>query len=432
MPYLIRMNETQLLLLNHSNNNGVYSQILSSTGLSRPTIISRNPSSNYSATLDDDKNLHILLQPSKEQVIHLHYQDKNVTRNTILEDPKNIYNFSNLKTIHATNQVHLFYTAKKPNEDSYELIHHILCKEDKFETCPILSFSSETLGFRYQCYDGKIFILYGELSDTYCLNIIVYQDNSWTKPIIIKKSTFPIDDFQFCIDNQGRIHIVYVYEKYGRYHLSYKQYFGEGFSDDHSLYSTSTIIYPTIFTYHGGVWINFIGDDKLQMILSMDNGASFSKNVDCSMQTNDLRRCNFLSAPDIFPLNFNCNTIFASLSYPIRSGVISSIDMINFHPDLRPNTELELFIDGIIHTFSGDSPTTNTPAAPQDIINRIKDLEVENNELKQIQENMVQQYNDMAELTKKIQDEGKKWRDKALDLTKELEEDKLKSKTQDQ
>lgn len=432
MPYLIRMNESQLLLLNHSNNNGVYSQVLSANGLSRPTIISRNANSNYSATLDNDNNLHILLQPSKEQVIHLHYKDKNVTRNTILEDPKNIYNFSNLKTIYATNQVHLFYTAKKPTEDSYELIHHILCKEDKFETCPILSFPSERLDFCYQHYNDKIFILYSELSDSYCLNIIVYENNNWTEPITIKKSTFPIDDFQFCIDSQGRIHIVYVNEKYGRYHLSYKQYYGEGFSDDISLYSTSTIIYPTIFTYHDGIWINFIGDDKLQMILSMDNGISFSKNVDSSIQNNELRRCNFLSAPDILPLNFNCNTIFASLSFPIRAGIISSIDMINFHPDLRPNTELELFIDGILHTFPGNATPSNTLAISQDVENRIKELETENNELKQVQKHMVEQYNDMAELTKKIQGEGKKWRDKALTLTKELEKDKVKTKTQDQ
>ena len=32
---------------------------------------------------------------------------------------------------------------------------------------------------------------------------------------------------------------------------------------------------------------------------------------------------------------------------------------------------------------------------------------------------MITQYNEMAELTKKIQEEGKKWRDKALALEKE-------------
>lgn len=433
MPYLIRTHNNQLLLLNHSAKNGLYSQTLSPSGLSRPIIINRSNTSGYSATVDHNQDLHIITQPSKEQVMHLHYKDKNITRNVLLEDPKGIYNFSNLHAISVKEYVHLFYTANKPIGGSSELIHHILCQENKIEPCPILSFSSKALGFRYLAYNGDIFLLYGEVSDHYLLKIIIYSNGKWSKPMVVTTSSFPIEDLQFCMDHNGRIHIIYVQEKYGRYNLVYKRYSNKSWSDEIIIHTSSSTIKPTVFTYHRGIWVNFIDDGKLQMILSMDNGNTFSKNVDCSLQTSELRRCNFVSAPDTLPSTFNSTMLYASLSQSIRAGIISRIDMINFHPDMKPNTELELFIAGIFHSLSKSAtptpaqalapiaaPVANIPASYSE---DIADLEAENSDLKQVQEQMVTQYNEMAELTKKIQDEGKKWRDKALSLTSKLESD---------
>lgn len=429
MPYIIRRHNNHLLLVNHSVKNGLYSQTLSANGLSRPMIINRNNTSQYSVAVDHNEDLHIITQPSKEQVMHLHYKDNNITRNIILEDPKGIYNFSNLYAISAKEDVHLFYTANKPIGDSCELIHHILCPENKTEPCPILSFSSSTLGMRYTTYNDTVFLLYGEMSDQYLLQLMTYSDSKWDTPMLVATSSFPIDDFQFCIDHNGLMHLVYIQEKYGRYNLLYKRYNNDIWSDEIIIHTSSSTIHPAIFTYHEGLWINFTDDNKLQMILSMDYGNTFSKNVDCSLQTSELKRCHFISAPKALPETFNCNMLYASLAQSIRAGIISRIDMIHFHPDMKTNTELELFIDGVFHSLS--KKITPAPASvpgpvpdiPADYSADIASLQAENTELKQVQEQMITQYNDMAELTKKIQEEGKRWRDKALALQSELESD---------
>lgn len=422
MPYLIRTHNNQLLLLNYSVKIGLYSQTLSSTGLSRPVIINRSNTSNYSAAIDHNQDLHIITQPSQEQIMHLQYKNNNVTRSIILEDPKGIYNFSNLYTLYAKEHVHLFYTAKQPIGNSCELIHHILCQENKIETSPILSFSSEPLGFRYMAHDDRIFLLYSEISTQYLLQFIMYEGDKWGKPVPVANSSFPIDDFQFCISHNSHIHVVYVQEKYGRYHLVYKKYENNIWSDEKVLHTAATAINPCIFTYHQGLWINFIDNTHLQMILSMDNGNTFSKNVNCSLQTSELERCTFVSAPDALPSSFSCNTLYASLTHPIRTGIISNIDMINFHPDITPNTELELLLDGVFHSLSVKNISSPPPSVTPDNAMDFANLQSENQELKQIQEHMVTQYNDMTELTKKIQEEGKKWRIKALSLESQLKE----------
>lgn len=417
MSYLIRTNKDQLLLLNQSVKNGLYSQTLSPNGLSRPVIINRSNTSNYTATVDYNQDLHIITQPSEGQVIHLHYKNNTVTRSIVLEDPKGIYDFSNLYAISTKEHVHLFYTANTPIGDSCELIHHILCQENKIETRPILSFDFSHSGFRYMAHNDHIFLLYGEKKDHYLLQLIIYQENKWCQTIAVATSSFPIDDFQFCISNEGHLHVVYVQEKYGRYHLVYKKQVSGTWSDETILYTSATPMSPCIFTYYRGIWINFMDNNQLQMILSMDNGNSFSKNVDCSLQTPDLERCHFVSGPNILPASFNCNMLYTSLTPPMRTGIISNIDMILLHPDLKPNIELELLLDGAFHSMATTTsrPTPQLATAPDHSVD-LANLQAENLELKQIQEQMIAQYNEMTDLTKKIQEEGKKWRIKALSL----------------
>ena len=416
MSYLIRTNTDQLLLLSRSAKNGLYFQTLSSSGLSRPVIINRSNTANYTATIDANQDLHIITQPSKEQIIHLHYKNNALTRNIILEDPKDIYDFSNLYTTSTKEYVHLFYTANQPAGDACELIHHILCEESKFETHPILSFDEKPLILQYMTHDDAIFLFYGEKKQSYVINLMIYKDGSWSKPASVVSSSFPIDDCQFCINHEGHIHLTYVQEKYGRYQLVYKKHQNNIWSDEIVLHTTAADINPCIFSYHRGIWVSFLDNNQLQMILSMDNGNSFSKNVDCSLQSSELERCHFVLGPNALPPSFRASMLHASLTHPIRAAIISNIDMINFHPDIKSNIELELFLDGAFHLMSVKSEPLPQITAPVDNTADLAKLQAENLELKQIQEQMVAQYNDMAELTKKIQEEGKKWRTKALAL----------------
>ena len=427
MSYLIRTHDDQLILLNNSAKMGLYSQTLSASGLSRPVIIHRGNPNTYSATIDNKQDLHIITKVSQEQIIHLHYKSNNLTRTVLLEDPKGIYHFSNLHAISVKSQVHLFYTANKPIGDSSELIHHILCQEDNTETHPILSFTSTPLGFRYMSYNDIIYLLYAEVSTEYQLKLMMYKDDKWSQPLTAASSSFPIDDFQFCISHSGHIHLLYVQEKYGRYQLIYKKQGHSQWSEEIILHSTATTPIPCIFTYHRGIWVNFIDNSQLQMILSMDHGNTFSKSVSCSLKTRDFERCHFICASGALPASFNANMLYISFSQSLRAGIIAHIDMINFHPDMNPNTELELFIDGVFYSLSknlqsaSEAPIKTDQAITADQSTDLANLETENQELKQIQEQMISQYNDMTELTKKIQEEGKRWRDKSLSLESQLE-----------
>ena len=418
MAYLIYTQKKQLLLINHSVKNGLYSQTLSPSGLSRPLVIHRNHTSQYSATLDHNQDLHIITQPSPEQIIHLHYKENNLTRNIILEDPKGIYHFSNLHVIGAKEHVHLFYTANQPIGDSCDLIHHILCQENKSEPYPIMSFSQTHLGFRFISYQDNIYLLYGDITDQYSLYLMMYSGDQWEAAQLVSTSSSPIDDFQLCIDNHGTIHLVYVQEKYGRYHLLYKKKENNIWCDEVLLHTTSNSINPSIFTYHRGLWVTYVDNNQLQMILSMDNGNRFSQSVKCSLQGGDLEPCNFIWAPGTLPDSFSGNMLYALIAPSLRVGVLSHIDMIGLHPDMAPNTELELFVDGIFYTLSQNPAPSPIPAQPlppnPDLSADMANLLRENDELKQTQQQMIEQYNDMAELTKKIQEEGKKWRSRAL------------------
>lgn len=425
MSYLIHTQTKQLLLISHSIKNGLYSQTLSSNGLSRPVTIHRNPTAEYSATVDSNQHLHIITSPSPEQVTHLHYKDSNLIRSTILEDPKGIYHFSNLHVIASKEHVHLFYTANQPIGDLRDLIHDILCLENKMEPCPIMSFSPTHLGFRYMSHKDIIYLLYGDLGTEYTLYLMIYKDNQWTAATPISSSSFPIDDFQFCMDHQGTMHLVYVQEKYGRYHLIYKKNQNNAWSDEILLHTTSSTIKPSIFSYHQGIWVTYPENNQLHMILSMDGGTNFSQSVGSSLQRGHLERCHFVSSPNSLPDSFNGNILYASLASSIRIGVISQLDMIGLHPDIIPNTELELFLDGIFYSLPQNPAPVSSPSpnpAPE-LAADIIALREENKELKQVQQQMVDQYNDMAELTKKIQEEGKKWRTKALDLEQTKSQD---------
>lgn len=419
MPYLIRTINKQLILLNDSSKNGLYSQVLSSTGPSRPMVINRYYPCEYSALIDHHQDLHIVTQSSPEQIIHLHYKNNNLLRQVLLEDPKGIYHFSNFCMVHGKDQVHLFYTAKEPLGNEYQLIHHILCEENKIEPCPILSFPSENLKFSLVTHDDTIFLLYHEIKTQHLIQLMTYQEGQWSKPTTTTSSSFPIEDFNFTINQNSHIHLVYVQEKYGRYHLIYKKHHNNIWSDEVSIYTTAVSLEPCIFTYQQGLWINFVDGGNLEMILSTDNGSTFSKPVPCSLQTDDLQRCHFVSAPNALPASFSCNMVYATLSQPVRIAILSNIDMMALHPDIKPNTELELFLDGAFHLASKQSaPASNVPASSPNLAT----LEAENQELKQNQEHLISQYNDMAELAKKIQEEGKKWRNKALDLSKGKDE----------
>jgi predicted nuclease with TOPRIM domain len=96
----------------------------------------------------------------------------------------------------------------------------------------------------------------------------------------------------------------------------------------------------------------------------------------------------------------------------VQLAILSQIDMDEIHPNVLPNTELELYISGLKYLLENGASST--------IQDHYHKLQEENKMLKEIQTNITTQYNQTAELTKKIQIEGKKWRSKHLQAEQKI------------
>ena len=78
--------------------------------------------------------------------------------------------------------------------------------------------------------------------------------------------------------------------------------------------------------------------------------------------------------------------------------------MDGIHFNMTPNTELQLYLNAIKNALN---LSVSKSALEEENIN----LKHEILELNQIQRDITNQYNELAELTKRIQEEGKKWRE---------------------
>lgn len=351
MPFLFNA-KNSFVIVDNKPRQGLFYQIFNSTGFSRPLQIQPALSNCYTAMLDSDETLHVVAQNQRNQIVHYTYTEGHSHSTLLLDDSKSIYKFSNLILYSMNDSLHLFYTALRPNTSNYSLVHQKIDNGPSPVDHLLTSFNPLTpIQSIYQ--NNTIYLLFVTAhNDTYCLNCIAYSASGVYSSILFS-SEFPIIDFDVClIDNT--YHITYVQDIYGNYQLLY---FNTNLTAPIRLTASSQLGSPCVLSYLGYLWITYVDSGSLYTLLSTNSGLSFSTAIKASLQDNLSKYIYYSSTPS----SLIASHMYATTLNKIRLAIVSSIDIEGIHPDITPNTELDLLLAGLDFTNQTNSNYSPTP-----------------------------------------------------------------------
>lgn len=421
MAYLIRTKEGELLFIHYAPRNGLYYRRFTDHPSPRTTTLASNSMGEYTAVLDNQKDLHVIYKNTKQQIIHMRPFTSGGSGRVILDDINDQYKICNLYACFLDQELHLFYNALHPETSQSELIHH--CFSSEPQRAPHALGMIPNLGTSYQCIvsQDKIFLLSIFQETQYSLNIHTYEKSTqkWIPPTIISNSSFPISHSHCCLHPSGQLHLLYTQEKYGQYQL----YYVNDLSDHTNpvlLYSCAHPIQPFFIYYRQGLWIHWLEGDQCKIMLSVDEGKTFSAPQRASLPTSDPVVFHYTSPTHTTSKILSCSQIYGTLLPHPSCAILAPLDMDQLHPYLPTNEELKLYI----------SKYTSIPLQNKSEEEELEALIEENKELKELQESITEQYNELYRLANELQEEGKKWRDRyyALQQQEKLELRKERSR----
>lgn len=359
MPFLFYRNQS-FTLVSHKAKQGIFYQTYTQKGFSRPILLHNFPTTLYAATLDQEGVLHVVSQTSKTQITYFKITDAQTTKQIILEDAKNIYNFSHLAIHTLQDQVYLFYTALHPSGSTRSFMCQILTQDPTIYT--LIPQLSDNPVLEVFSIGDTISILYLAQETHYILRHITINYNFESQDLL--HSQLPLTDFNMCRAPKD-LHLVYLLDNFGRSQLVYV-------SPAHNvpvlLRTAATLSHPCIFYFLDKIWVTYIENGQLYTMVSMDHGTSFSAPVLCSLQSN----LDYYAFSSQSPEQLNASSLYASLLNTIRIPIVVNLDTHGIHPDLPANTELELLLEGIQLSQNPIQPATpshtnpfTTPQSPQ-------------------------------------------------------------------
>ncbi|NLK98372.1 MAG: hypothetical protein GX272_09910 [Epulopiscium sp.] len=404
MACFLKLRDQSLILVDFNIRNGLYYQVFRKDQPSRPNLLLSNGTHEYTAFLDEKNNFHVIAKNTRNQIIHLKESADKITKEVLLDDPNNTFKIDNIYAISVKNQIHLFYYADHPSTKTPELIYHLV-NDPLAAPRPIETLYSRSINYDCIRNNGDLYLaVIVKKEDTYSIDLKHFEDY---KDLSLQTSTpvsseFPIVYCKVCMDKNGILHLIYVQEQYGKFQLIHKCKDRE-WSKENLLYSCGYPIKPIIFIYNDALWINWNENGIIKAILSVDHGNSFSKPIRASIEDPDISLHSYDAEPEASP-SLICNQLYG-VTYPTpKFAVLHSLDMDGIHFNMTPNTELQLYLNAIKNALN---LSVSKSALEEENIN----LKHEILELNQIQRDITNQYNELAELTKRIQEEGKKWRE---------------------
>lgn len=408
MAYLLKNSPDQLFFLDYSPRNGLLYKHTTLNKGARTMVLSSQSTSHYSATLDSHHQIHIACKNKQNQIVHYYQTKIGFNNEIILDDPNNTYSISNFKFISCNEDLILFYTAKNPDADTADIIQHKLNTED---TPPQSVIPVTSLQTHYDCiyHQNHLYLLSinkeDEKKHELQLSVYNFEDNEWQYYKTLATSSQPITYCTMCSDNNDNLHILYTRNQYGRYTSHFLTLDGE--EDTQQIHTCPYDIQPTLFIYNNTLWVNWLENQQLYMQMSTDGGSTFSETEPCSMQGNNLRWFTYVYDQGNHPRLIGRYFFGTMDNYP-KFAILSQIDMDHIHPQYRPNKELKLFVTQLsdVHRNSLKKDYSK--------------LVLENQELKKHQNNLVEQYEELTDVTKRLQQEGKRWKNKYYDLQIEL------------
>ncbi|MBE6023839.1 MAG: hypothetical protein E7231_11520 [Cellulosilyticum sp.] len=349
MPYIFHSNN-YFTLIDSTPKNGTFCKFFSSNYTPKPIQIYPQQLASYDAHMDLDGKLYVATMPDAFQLNYYIYEGNRFNRNTLISNTNSNYQLSS-PIMYTINQTpFITYLSHQTHSTTYNFVQENLHHPHLITllTC----YSKPSLIKSYKT-DNEVFVFFITYEESYQLNLLHINEVNISSSVYLN-STEPITDYSICIENDT-IHITYVVEFHGKYQLAY---FNNHSSQITTLVTTQYPSNPVVFCYYDMIWINALINHKLQMLLSIDNGQTFSQPAPCSLQ-NNIHRSAFLTHKSS---TFICQELYASIASTIKLCTLAMIDLPRFHTDTMITPELELLLEGLILSRSTqETEATHSP-----------------------------------------------------------------------
>ncbi len=412
MAYLL-LNDEENILINKVGES-IYLRTYPQRYSQKSSILGKSNFHEYCASIDKSHTIHLVYKTAQSSIFHLSGKENSFSTHTILEDHENNYSISNLKIVSGVKS-YLFYCALNPYEHTSDLIFHDFT--DSKNAAPQSLLALPSLNSKYQCFIEGDFIrlmccILNESS--YELNLYSYNTNTneWDNYSTLVASEYPITDFCFT-SHLGAIHVTYVIEKFGHSTLHYAQ-----MKDDQpislEILSLGQKIKPILFVYNNVIWINYLTSLTLYSTFSPNGGRSFSEPVRCTLQNNSITDITLLGSNSP---NLSGQSYLGFIDHQPNIAVLSQIDVDHILFYSSTNVEIREMLLGTINS---------APAPIETSKDELEKLQQEVSHLRTLQKSITDQYNELANFTKEVQFEGKKWRKKYQRLSKDVKVERPK------
>ncbi len=334
MSFILHSNHT-FLLVSQNNKYGLFCQLFTANGVTRPLSLQPTATSYYSATLDTDGNPHIISLPTPYKLTYFYYENSHFQKKTLVELPSDTTTLS-WPLIHSlVGTIHLFYLTYNASSHMYAFLHTQL---DSNKTETLFETSSMPQLFKSSSSDNKIYIFYILSEPTTCIKCLEFSPSVLNHQNLLTCPT-PLLDYSFCF-YEGGLRLCYVTEQGSQYALYYTEPAQEVLT---LIGTTVSPPMPTLFGYYHQLWLNTLNANKLYIQLSVDGGQSFSVTVPSSLQGSASRYI-FISSEKLM---LDVYEVYASIQNTLRISTLAALDIQHIHYDTELPVELELLLEGL-------------------------------------------------------------------------------------
>ena len=355
MPYLFHHNR-RFTLVDCNQKNEVFCQFFSSHS-TKPIPIASSNMDSYCAFMDEDGELYIATMPDASH-LNLHFLENNrFNKHSLIANTTSNYSLSHPMLYTLSSNLYITYLSHQHDTNTYNFVQESI-------DAPNLTtlYTLNQLPFKIKHFSPQpnlnyiFFITHDDNYHLYALEITPQQ----TTLIKYLSSPIPIIDYSICYHNQI-MHIIYISELHGKYQLCY---FNNSVSYITSILTTLSPCKPVIFHYYNALWINIQIGREVQILLSVDNGHSFSTPINSSLQ-NNMHRCFFITDD---PHHLTAHEIYACVTGTLKLSTIAMTDIYHLHPDTNIAPEIELLLEGL--SISSQVSLATPPPPTMETINR--------------------------------------------------------------
>lgn len=351
MNFLLRTPDS-FMIIDHHPRQGIFCHPFTKDGFAKTYQVHSFSTESFSATLDSQGRMHVLTESNKNQIIYIHFDKGMPQKKFVLEDAQGQYAFKHLNLHTINGQLYLFYSVKHPTGMSRSLMYQPLDPNASTLNTLIPSLPDASV-VKMLATDDTLYVLYTDFNQRYLLKLVTVTP-AGLQTSVLYTSDIPIIDFNCCLSDQI-LHVIYIKDAYGKQQVGYLNTLHQR---EIKLPLAAATQVPCIFYFAGYLWVTYTYGEQLYMLLSIDQGLSFSAAVPCSLQgpfTSYTYR-------GIGPFDLKTTAVHATLTHALRIGIIGSLDIVGIHPDLMPTTELELLLEGVKLSAAPPSPVDAPPA----------------------------------------------------------------------